>query len=86
MSDDLGQRRLAGSRRPVKDDGTDPVGFDRPVEQLIRRKDMLLPHHLFQCLGPDPRRQRRLLLLILLFHVFKKIHIRERFFALCSVV
>ena len=50
VGDDLRQRSLSGSRRAIKNDGTQLVRLDRAVEHLVLSDDMLLPHHLIQ--GP----------------------------------
>ena len=71
IGDDPGQRGFARSGRAVKQDASQLVRLDSPVEQLVPADDVLLPHDLVDRAGPEPRGQRRLCLLILFVHVFK---------------
>src|SRR5690606_29459713 len=48
-----GDRRLAGTRRPPQDDGSEPALRQHPGNDAIRPYEMILPHYL----GQPPRAQ-----------------------------
>jgi len=55
--DDLGECGFPGSGRAVEEDGGDPVGLDRPAQELARTEDVLLPGVFFERAGPHPGAQ-----------------------------
>ena len=54
IGDHFGQGRLAGTRRSVKDHGSQLVGHDRTIEHLISANDMLLTDNLLECRRTEP--------------------------------
>ena len=75
IGNDLCQGGLTGSRRSVKNNGSQLIRLYGPVQQLILSHNMLLPHHLIQGPWTEPGCQRRLPLHILFSHIIKQIHI-----------
>ena len=57
VRDHLGQCGLPGPGRPVKDDGAQLVRLNGTIKKPPLPDDVLLPHYLVQCPGPQPRSQ-----------------------------
>jgi hypothetical protein len=53
------KRRLTRSRRTIKDQGAQAVGFPRPSKKFPRTQQMLLPDNLIDRSRPHPHRKRR---------------------------
>ena len=56
--DDLRQCRLAGARRAVEHDGTEPIGFEHPPQQLAFTHEVPLTDELLEVERPHAGRQR----------------------------
>ncbi len=61
---ELGQRRLTGAGRAVKNHRPEPVGGDQPAEQLAFGQEMLLPGKFRKRPRPHPRSKRLSLLTV----------------------
>ncbi len=55
VGDDLGERRLAGARRPPEDARPNIAAAYQVAEGFPRAEEMLLAEELIECLGPHAR-------------------------------
>ena len=71
MGDNLGYGGLSRARRPIKDQGSEFIGPNSPVKQLVLPQNMFLSHDLVQSPGTQAGGQRGFLLHGVLPHIIK---------------